>query len=351
MNSSRRQFMIAMGMASAWAEAWAPESKGSPAFQQQDAGLPAPPLPPEATQGPWRNLLAVREKKVIDIHNHTYETATMSPTMRGTGLLHKEGHYVNYSDDLIASMDRHGVAKCILSPAFVVPAYETFYETSYKKYPKRFEMFASVTARKPAPSIPEAAKLIREQLSKGARGVGESGLPNYDSPGDLKPVMDVLMEFDVPVMIPVSWSATASTGVAAGGSPYQAGWRAAERLGAVAAYYPDVKVIMAHTGGRFDFLDGYEALRVAFSFDNVWCETSKSTARIITEAVKGLGAEKVLFGSDWNRPQLKTYGPKHYRDIYQHWYNLNQVALADITEDERDMILYKNAMRMLKLGS
>ncbi len=259
---------------------------------------------------------------------------------------------MDYTDYLVASMDRHGVAKCFVTPAFVQPAYETVRDTTYKKYPNRFVMGAVVRDRKPVPTIAEAAKMFRTQFGEGARGIGENGLPSYKSPSDLKPVMDVVMEFDVPVLHSVGWSATGiSRERAKKGGAYEAAWRSAERFADLAAYYPDVKLVMAHTGGRFDFLDGYEALRVAFSFDTVYCETSKSTARIITEAVKGLGADKVIFGSDWNRPQTKAYGPFHMRNIYQHWYNLNQVALAEITEDERDMILYKNAARLLKLGS
>ncbi len=358
MNSSRRQFLMAAGMVGAIAKVWN-EAKGNSMAQQEGPGLNSPPLPPlpdEATHGPWRNLRAVREKKVFDFHTHTYETATQSTTYRGTGLMHQEGHYVDFTEYLIGSMERYGVDRAFLTPAFVKPAWETVRDTSYKKYPKRFVLAAVVRDRQPKPTIAEAAKMLREQLKEGCRGIGEGGLPDYKTPSELKPVMDVVMEFDIPVQIHTGWTAT---GTALGRAssddpdtpPYAAAWRFAERFGELAAYYPEVKLVMAHTGGRFDFLDGYEALRVAFSFDNVYVETAKSTARIITEAVRGLGAEKVIFGSDWNRPQTKAYGPKHYRDVYQHWYNLNQVALADITEDERDMILYKNALRLLKLSA
>ena len=48
-------------------------------YEQSDNrwGWGAPPgqnLPPSATNGPWRNLRAVRERKVFDIHVHAYET-------------------------------------------------------------------------------------------------------------------------------------------------------------------------------------------------------------------------------------------------------------------------------------
>jgi len=113
------------------------------------------------------------------------------------------------------------------------------------------------------------------------------------------------------------------------------------------AQWPDVTWIMCDTGGPY-LPDAWEALRVAFTFENVYVEVSKTQHPIITEAVRGIGAERVIYGSDWVRPESRTFGPFHFRGVYQHWWSLNQVAMADITEDQRDMILYKNAMRLLK---
>ncbi|MBI3934307.1 MAG: amidohydrolase [Acidobacteria bacterium] len=341
MKTSRREFLMAAGMAGAIAAAWQQNFQGAAASPQQE-----PSLPPEATQGPWRNLRAVREKKVIDFHCHIWETATQSESRLGTGLLHEEGHMVDFSEQMLASMDKHGIAVAALSPVFV--GYERYFNSKWKQTPKRFVMMAGVQEIEPRPSIPQAAEILRKQFQQGARGIGEGGLPGYgDDPKSLKPVIDVVKEFDVPVLNHTGWSALQTSG----NLNYSAAWRGAERFGILAAHYPDVKLVIGHIGGRFDFLDGYEMLRVAFTFDNVLVETSKSTPRIITEAVRGLGAERVIFGSDWNRPEVKAYGPKHFRDVYQHWYNLNQIALADITEDERDMILYKNAQRLLKMSN
>jgi predicted TIM-barrel fold metal-dependent hydrolase len=250
----------------------------------------------------------------------------------------------DFSQQMLDSMNVHGIAQAALSPVFVT--YDKYNGSKWRQTPQRFVMMASVSEIQPRPSIAEAAKILRDQFTHGARGVGENGLPGYgDDPKALKPVMDVVQEFDVPVLFHCGWSALQTSG----NLSYNAPWRQAERFGLLAANYPDAKLVIGHIGGRFDFLDGYEFLRVAFTFDNVLVETSKSTPRIITEAVHGIGAERVIFGSDWNRPEPKAYGPKHWRDVYQHAYNLNQIALADITEDERDMILYQNAQRLLKL--
>jgi predicted TIM-barrel fold metal-dependent hydrolase len=345
MNRSRREFLMAAGMAGALAKMWAQPAPGSqlptPEQARTDASLPS-----EATQGSWRNLRAVREKKVIDFHCHIWETATQATSRLGTGLTHDEGHYVDFSLQMLEAMDRHGIATAALSPVFV--GYERYMGSKWREHPNRFVMMAGVQEIEPRPSVEEAAGILRRQLEQGARGIGEGGLPAYgDDPKSLKPVMDVIQEFDVPVLFHTGWSALQT-------SPnlnYSAAWRAAERMGTLAAHYPNAKLVIGHIGGRFDHLDGYEMLRVAFTFDNVYVETSKSTPRIITEAVRGLGAERVVFGSDWNRPQMKTYGPKHFRNVYQHWYNLNQIAEAEITEDERDMILYKNAQRLLKISN
>jgi len=339
MKSSRREFLMTAGIGGAIASLWQQDARSGAASAQQRQELP-----PEATQGPWRNLRAVREKKVIDFHCHIWETATQSSSRLGTGLLHEEGHMVDFSEEMLNSMDAHGIALAALSPVFV--GYEKYNNSKWRQAPKRFVMMAGVQEIEPRPSIQDAARILRDQFSQGARGIGEGGLPGYgDDPKTLKPVMDVVKEFDVPVLFHTGWSALQTSG----NLNYSSAWRAAERMGILAANYPEAKLVIGHIGGRFDSLDGYEMLRVAFTFDNVYVETSKSTPRIITEAVRGLGAERVIFGSDWNRPEVKAYGPQHWRDVYQHWYNLNQIALADITEDERDTILYKNAQRLLKL--
>ena len=46
---------------------------------------------------------------------------------------------------LIASMDKHGVAQAALSPAFVT--FETYIDSSYKKYPDRFIKMTSMLTK------------------------------------------------------------------------------------------------------------------------------------------------------------------------------------------------------------
>jgi predicted TIM-barrel fold metal-dependent hydrolase len=166
----------------------------------------------------------------------------------------------------------------------------------------------------------------------------------------MRPYAAVILELDLPVVLHVGWTATGSAVSSTRVASYQAAWHWAEKVGALATEYPAMKIVVGHSGGRFE-PDGWEALRLVFSFDNLYLDTSKSPASIITEGVRGIGAERVVWGSDWNRPEMKEYGPFHYRNVYQRWWNLNQIAMADLTEDQRDQILYKTARTLLKLPS
>lgn len=346
MDSSRRRFLTLGAAAGAFlggrrTQATAPASHG------QAPG----PLAADPTGGAWRNMRAVREKKVIDFHCHCYQTLTQGSTYADSEKTHQARGYTDFSAQLVESMDRHGVARAAVSPHFI--AYDTFAETAYKAHPDRLIKMTSLDLGKPADLTPaEAARITKQQLADGARGVGEVGFlargTKY-SVADLKPLVDVILDHDVPVIFHCGFSSLGPS-LRFGNFSYKAAWRWAEELGELAAAYPTLKIVIGHIGGDFTFLDGYEALRLAFTFDNTYVDTSKTSSHIITEAVRGIGAERVLYGSDWNRPELKAYGPLNHRHVYQHWYSLGQLAAADITEDERDLILYRNAQRLLKLS-
>lgn len=387
MNHSRRGFLRSGAIAGAWTSFFSgfgsaaraadpaptappPEPQGANANKWGMGVDPGQNLPPEATNGPWRNLRAIKEKKVLDIHCHCFETPTQGHNYKEEAHVHEIDQWRDYTPELIASMDRHGIAQAALTPAFVT--YETVLEKSFKAYPNRFIRATGLPTESTkakssgALALPgaeadvspaEMAAIFRKQLTEdGCKMIGETSgdaiprtlMVKYGVKA-LKPVVDVALEFDVPVQIHTGWTAT---GTAIGvGQAYTTAWRWAEAMGELMANYPDLKVILAHTGGRLAALDGWEAVRLLFSFDNAYCDTAKTTPEIVSEVVRGIGAERVLFGTDWNRPEMKTYGPYHMRNVYQHWYNLNTIAEADLTEDQRDWILHKSARKLLKLDA
>jgi predicted TIM-barrel fold metal-dependent hydrolase len=312
--------------------------------------------PPEAYNGPWKNLRAVKQKRVIDIHAHGYTPQQA----KGPNASQKEEKRVRAStpwEDVtpqqLKDMDTHGVAKAAVTADWV--PLEVYEELKYDKYPDRFIRTAARTKnsmkdmKDVSPQV--MAAFLREQFAKGAKMLGEiqtmlGVIGDQYTLKDLGPVVDVLLENDAAVQFHTGWTAAYGNAM---NFPYRAPWRWAETMGNFMATYPDVKVILAHSGGSTGAPDGLEALRLLFSFDNAYLDTSKSTPDVVTEAVRGVGAERVLFGTDWVHPGLNTYGPFHFRACYLYWYNLNTVALANITEDQRDWVLYKGAQKLLKL--
>lgn len=362
METSRRQF-LQMGttlegeLSVSAAKPRIPESTPTGADRQSTGSRPdllklkSMPPPPEAASGPWRNLTAVKEKKIIDFHTHTYETPIQGTNYKEEAHMHDIDQWSDFTEGLIDSMNLHGVALSALTPAFV--SYETVAETSFKTHPERFIRMTSALTRQTKGALEvsptEMARLYREQFDAGARGIGETnfmlGVRGQYTVKDLEPIIDLVLERDAPVLLHTGWAV-------AGQRPnqhYKAAWRWAEDMGSLFSAYPDVKFVLGHTGGVIETPDAWQAIRLACSFDNTYCEVSKSPARIITAAVGAVGAERVLFGSDWNRVEPQTYGPLDQGYIFQQWYTLNHVAEADITETQRSQILYKTARTLLRL--
>ena len=319
-------------------------------------------LPADAYYGPWRNLRAVQEKRVIDMHCHSYETRVQGRTYAETARLHASGDFIDTSDAMIRSFDRHGIALGALIPAFV--PFEQVVETSYAKHKDRYILTAGLPTREMVKQGKTVDDLTPKELAQIFRmmlrdykvsHIGETAggamrsIAQRLGPKALAPVVDVILEYDVPVHFdPGSWT---PTGTARGYGKYNSSDIIDEVSAPLIAAYPDVKFIVAHAGGQFWQLDGHKVTRLLFTLENTYTEISKTfNPEVIRTIVRGIGPERVMYGSDWNRPQMKAYGPYHLRAAYQHWNSLNTLARAELTEEELDWVLYKSARKLLKLG-
>lgn len=104
-------------------------------------------------------------------------------------------------------------------------------------------------------------------------------------------------------------------------------------LAELAARHPDVPLICGHTGGDWTL-----GIRVIRQFPNISVGISGSdpTAGFVEMAVRELGAERVVYGSDIGGRSFAT--------------QLAKVYGAEITPDQRQLILGGNLRRMLKRG-
>ena len=103
----------------------------------------------------------------------------------------------------------------------------------------------------------------------------------------------------------------------------------------LAAKYPELKLIIPHLTGI-----GIRGVMDLAPYKNVYIDTSggQPEAGLVEYAVKIIGAERVLFGSD-------VYGVRGRDQACQ----LGRIIYADITDADKEKILYSNAKELLKL--
>lgn len=99
--------------------------------------------------------------------------------------------------------------------------------------------------------------------------------------------------------------------------------------------HPEVKFILAH----MNYHEPAMAIDLAEEFPNVWLETSWQPMEMISEAVRRVGPEKVLFGTDW--PFIGdnvSIGLGRIRDC---------INAGTLTSPDADLILGLNAAKLL----
>ena len=105
------------------------------------------------------------------------------------------------------------------------------------------------------------------------------------------------------------------------------------QIGALASQCPETTIILAHMGG---YAHNRDAIEVAKKNDNVYIDTSEvPLCYEIKEFVDALGPQKIFFGTD--------------APCCDPLVELKKVLLAGLSEEELDYVLYKNAIRVMRL--
>ncbi|NSW91743.1 MAG: amidohydrolase [Firmicutes bacterium] len=97
----------------------------------------------------------------------------------------------------------------------------------------------------------------------------------------------------------------------------------------LARKYPEARIIMAHLGGN-----SYHGIKAIRDLKNVWVDISGSIFRRddVDYTVEQIGVERILFGTDMPGSYLV---------------NLGQIEEANLTPEEKELIYYKNAIKVL----
>ena len=227
----------------------------------------------------------------------------------------------NDSDSMIEVMDRLGVSLACTSPHVgITPDFKMGNDIALqamRKHSGRF--FGYITIN---PNYPEE---IMQELERcyemGMRGIKiHPSLHGYPADGDnLRAMWEFAAEKSLPVLSH-TWAGdrTCSPSV----------------MGKLADEYPSVTVILGHSGGT---LSGYnESIEVAKKRENVFLETCGSSVfyGVIEMMTEGVGADKILFGSDM--PFVNANA------------QIGKILYARISDEDKRKILGLNMANILK---
>lgn len=102
--------------------------------------------------------------------------------------------------------------------------------------------------------------------------------------------------------------------------------------------YPKTQFVLAH----MNFHEPHMAIDLCEEFPNLWVDTSWQPAEVIGEAVRRIGADRVLFGTDW--PLLGNnmmVGRKRIQEV---------LDTGLLNEHQAALILGENAFKLLGLN-
>jgi len=238
------------------------------------------------------------------------------------------------AEELIDSMDRAGIdVSVIVNLGWMT--HELCAETndyileSIARYPKRLVGFCTVQPQ----SLDAAIAEIERCAQNGAKGIGELRpdiqLLDLEDEAIISPLMETIKKHRLILLTHASEPA---------GHDYPGkGIITPDVLYPFITHYPDVTIVCAHWGGGLPFYALMPEVKKALH--NVYFDTAASPflyqPRIYSLASELVGADKILFGSDF--PLLP---PTRL---------LQEIKSVALTEEEKDLILSGNAKRLLKL--
>jgi hypothetical protein len=255
---------------------------------------------------------------------------------------------VDNSDALVADMDKNGVALTLVQAR---PGYVTNDQVAEAaaRHPDRLQAIARVGHDQEAAGYHEDPGPTREQApgeiercltTLKMKGVGEifirslTNETNFEKIAkDIDPMMKVVAKHNVPIQFPTAWSQFP------GGLFYGDPLWADE----VAMRNPTVPIILTKMGrsiGRY--FDA--AMTVAMRNVNIYFDVVGTNAEHVRYAIDKIGAHRILFGTDWSATWRWIVVPTTLHKL-----RLKVLDDAKLSEAERRMILWDNAVKIFKL--
>lgn len=330
---------------------------------------------------------------IVDTHVHSQRTAAgpeLRKTLKGSskrlkyselGKLLRELTPYDNSPRLLYDMECYSVDMCIIRPAMTFGMNNELNVAQVEKYPDKFA--ALCTPRRTFEkalkgeidwTIEAACEELDELLSTGKFvGIGE-GMPidpliltgakrqisRTERIDQMLKAMEVAAKHNVPIYYHTGHTMGYVLRVAETLNPLWAHELAAE--------FPDVPLIFDHGGIQGWWWEHFtdQCLHVAAAHDNVYLETGFWWTDLYHKALQdpNVGPEKLIWGTDWGasipiyaqpgrKPssypvQLRKEGVvTHQVDVWG--WSLRQLDRLDVSQDDLNLILGGNAVRLFKL--
>lgn len=235
--------------------------------------------------------------RIIDVHSHIGSYPLFNVELN--------------ADDLVKILKKHGITRAIIF------AYDN--KSVGKAVSVHKELYGMVWAN---PKDPETIKFLKTHLND-PKFVGVKMHPLLDG---YLPVPEVLEEI-MGLVKDAGWGVL----VHCGHPPFTLPWS----YEPLAERFSDVPIVLGHMGhGNIVYING--CLEVASRRKNIYLEPSGMPMHTkILEAVRTLGAERVLWGSDV---------PFHHYAV-----ELTKIAVAGLSEKELELVLGSNALKLFNI--
>jgi len=252
------------------------------------------------------------------------------------------------TDELIGDMDKNGIDFALVQAraGFVS---NDLVAAAAKQFPDRMVPLARVGHDQQSAGYHEDPGPVREAApaefdralsSLGMKGIGElfvRAFTNEIHPEkiakDLGGIMRVAEKHGVPVQIPTAWSQF--PGALFYGDPI---W-----VDELANRHPSVPIILTKMGRSITrYFDA--ALTVAMRNVNVYFDVVGTNPQHLRQAVDSLGAERIMFGTDWSTTWHWLRVPATLHEIRK-----KVVDDAKLGEAAREQIMWKTAANLFKL--
>lgn len=170
---------------------------------------------------------------------------------------------------------------------------------------------------------PPLGKSAEDELERGVNDYGCHGMKVWVSPvntPEMYRLVERMIDFDKPMLIHAMHKSVGQYALES--DPVD--------IAKLARQYPQARIIMAHMGGNFIYSCG--AIR---DLPNVMVDPSGSYCEqgMVEHAVRELGVDRILFGSDAPGADFVN--------------NLAKVMAANISDNDKAAIMYGNARKLL----